>query len=108
MKYVFVENPIAGNKKKQLLFKRVQSAFRLSDDEMIIEETLFPHHAQQIARVYAENYGDDAVIVSCGGDGTIHEIANGLAGTDTPLMVIPLGTGNDFAKKDLRYKKNKS
>lgn len=99
MKYVFVENPIAGNKKKRLLFKRVQSAFRLSDDEMIIEETLFPHHAQQIAHAYAENYGDDAVIVSCGGDGTIHEIANGLAGTDTPLMVIPLGTGNDFAKK---------
>ena len=105
MKYIFVENPIAGNKKKQLLFRQVQSAFRLSNDEMIIEPTKGPKHAVQIARQYAEQYGDQAVIVSCGGDGTVHELANGLAGTDTPLMIIPLGTGNDFAKKIYGSKK---
>mgnify|MGYP006989003479 CR=1 FL=1 len=37
MKFVFIENPIAGNKDRQLLFKEVQSAFRWSDNEMIIE-----------------------------------------------------------------------
>lgn len=105
MKYIFVENPIAGNKKKQLLFRQVQSAFRLSDDEMIIEPTKGPKHAVQIARQYAEQYGNQAVVVSCGGDGTVHELANGLAGTDTPLMIIPLGTGNDFAKKIYGSKK---
>lgn len=105
MKYIFIENPIAGNKDRQMLFKQVQSAFRMIDDEMIIEETHYRGHAEEIARSYAEKYSDKCVIVSCGGDGTVHEIANGLAHTDTPLMILPFGTGNDFAKKIYSTKK---
>ena len=39
-------------------------------------------------------------VVVAGGDGTMHEAANGVlrAGTDTAIGLIPLGTGNDFAK----------
>ena len=104
MKYIFIENPIAGNKDRQMLFKQVQSAFRMIDDEMIIEETHYRGHAKEIAAQYAEKYGDECVIVSCGGDGTVHEIANGLAHTQTPLMILPFGTGNDFAKKIYKTK----
>lgn len=106
MKYVFIENPIAGSKSKQLLFKEVQSAFRWNDNaEMIIEETNYHGHAKEIAAAYAEKYGSDCVIVTCGGDGTVHEAANGLAHTETPLMILPFGTGNDFAKKVYGTKK---
>ncbi len=105
MKYVFIENPIAGNKSRRMLFKQVQSAFRLIDDEMIIKETSYRGHTKEIAASYAEKYGEDCVIVSCGGDGTVHEIANGLAHTKTPLMILPFGTGNDFAKKIYGTKK---
>lgn len=106
MKYVFIENPIAGNKDKQLLFKEVQSSFRWNADaEMIIEETHYQGHAREIAADYASKYGKDCVIVTCGGDGTVHEAANGLAHTDTPLMILPFGTGNDFAKKVYGTKK---
>ncbi len=105
MKYIFIENPIAGNKSRQLLFRQVQSAFRFIDDEMIIEETSYRGHAKEIAAQYAEKYGEDCVVVCCGGDGTVHEIANGLAHTKTPLMILPLGTGNDFAKKIYGTKK---
>ena len=106
MKYVFIENPIAGNKNKQLLFKEVQSAFRWnSEAEMIIEETHYHGHAKEIAASYAEKYGKDCVVVTCGGDGTVHEAANGLAHTETPLMILPFGTGNDFAKKIYGTKK---
>lgn len=105
MKYIFIENPIAGNKDRQMLFKQVQSAFRMIDDEMIIEETHYRGHAKEIAAEYAEKYGEGCVIVSCGGDGTVHEIANGLAHTQTPLMILPFGTGNDFAKKIYKTKK---
>lgn len=104
MKYIFIENPIAGNKDRQMLFKQVQSAFRMIDDEMIIEETHYRGHAKEIAAQYAEKYGDECVIVSCGGDGTVHEIANGIAHTQTPLMILPFGTGNDFAKKIYKTK----
>lgn len=105
MKYIFIENPIAGNKDKQLLFKQVQSAFRMNTDEMVIEETEYRGHAKEIAARYAAEYGDGCVIVSCGGDGTVHEIANALAHTPTPLMILPFGTGNDFAKKIYATKK---
>ncbi len=105
MKYVFIENPIAGGLNKSELFERIKSAFRWNEHEMIIEHTHKKGDATQIAREYAEKFKSDAVIVSCGGDGTVHEIANGLAGSETPLMVLPLGTGNDFAKKIYNTKK---
>ena len=75
------------------------------DDEMIIEETQYSGHAKDIAADYAAKYGSECVVVSCGGDGTVHECANGLANTETPLMILPLGTGNDFAKKIYGAKK---
>ncbi len=99
MKYVFINNPVAGNKNKEKILSRIKSTFRQLDDEMIVENTMYSNHAKEIAAEYAKKYGAECVVVSCGGDGTVHEIANGLAGTETPLMVLPLGTGNDFAKK---------
>lgn len=104
MKYIFVINPIAGNDNKKKIMSRIQSTFRLIDDEMVIEETKAVGDAKRIATEYSDKYGRDCVIVSCGGDGTVHEIANGLAGKETPLLVIPLGTGNDFAKKIYKTK----
>ncbi len=105
MKYIFVVNPIAGNDDKRQIFSRIKSTFRWIDDEMIIEKTTCHGDAKAIAEKYSKKYGKDCVIVSCGGDGTVHEIANGIAGSDTALMILPLGTGNDFAKKIYGTKK---
>lgn len=99
MKYIFIVNPIAGNDDKKKIFARIKSTFRHLDDEMIIEETHAQNDAKSIAKKYSDLYGKECVIVSCGGDGTVHEVANGLADSDTPMMILPLGTGNDFAKK---------
>lgn len=105
MKYVFIINPIAGNKDKARIISRIQSTFRQLDDEMIVEKTQCQGDATRIAAEYAEKEGSNCVVVACGGDGTVHEIANGLAGTDTPMLLLPLGTGNDFAKKIYGAKK---
>lgn len=99
MNFIFIVNPIAGQKDKNNLVRRMESAIRMSHHTFIKAETQKPGDAQVFAKEYAEKYGADGVIVSCGGDGTIHEIVNGMAGTETGLMVLPLGTGNDFCKK---------
>lgn len=41
---------------------------------------------------------EDLTVVACGGDGTIHLALNALPNMDVPLAVIPMGTGNDFAR----------
>ncbi|MGB8341152.1 MAG: diacylglycerol kinase family protein [Chthoniobacterales bacterium] len=40
-----------------------------------------------------------ARIVAAGGDGTIHEVANGIAGSDAALGLMPMGTMNVFANE---------
>jgi diacylglycerol kinase (ATP) len=56
-----------------------------------------PRHATQLAREAAER-GADAVF-ACGGDGTINEVVNGLAGTPAALGVIRGGMGDVFGRE---------
>ena len=64
-------------------------------------DTSGPGDAVEIARRAALN--GVPVVVAVGGDGTVHEVANGLLRAraerehDTALGIIPCGTGNDFA-----------
>src|SRR6267142_27484 len=51
--------------------------------------------AELVARRGAEEGFEK--IVAAGGDGTINEVVNGLAGTNTTLGVLPIGTMNVFA-----------
>ena len=41
---------------------------------------------------------DINLVVANGGDGTVHEVASGLRGSNIPLAIIPAGTGNDVAR----------
>ena len=50
---------------------------------------------KKICKQFNQEYD---LIVVFGGDGTINEAVNGLYGSNTPLGVIPNGTGNDFAR----------
>ena len=59
-------------------------------------DTREPNHATQLCREAARG-GYDAV-VAFGGDGTVNEAANGLAGSDTPLTALPGGSTNVWAR----------
>lgn len=57
------------------------------------------HAREQALRAAQEGYD---IVVAAGGDGTVHEVVNGLyqartQGIDVALGVIPVGSGNDFA-----------
>lgn len=54
--------------------------------------------ATEFARRAAAS-GDFDLVVGYGGDGTQHEIANGVMGTGVPMGVLPGGTGNGFANE---------
>jgi diacylglycerol kinase (ATP) len=61
--------------------------------------TVYPTHATELARQAAEDGYE--VVVAMGGDGTVHEVVNGLmqvpAERRPRLGVVPIGSGNDFA-----------
>ena len=67
-----------------------------ADHQVTVAETSRPGHATRLAQGAAAR-GTDAVIV-LGGDGTFNEAANGLAGTETALGVLPGGSTNVFAR----------
>lgn len=46
---------------------------------------------------HAVEHGADAIVV-CGGDGTVFDVLQGLAGSEMPLGIIPCGTGNILAQ----------
>src|SRR5947207_1662100 len=52
------------------------------------------------AEKFASDAADFELIVSAGGDGTLNEVVNGIAqgGCNAALGLLPLGTGNDFAR----------
>ena len=59
-------------------------------------DTQAPDHATELCREAAHEGYD--VVVSFGGDGTVNEVANGLAGCDTPLTCLPGGATNVFCQ----------
>lgn len=97
MKDVFIINP-KGQKKEQLeLIHQIQEVFQ--GRRIIIEKTNGPGHARFIAQKYALKTEEPAQLYVCGGDGTLHEVVNGMAqAPHIYLSILPIGTGNDFIK----------
>ena len=55
------------------------------------------HNAREL-RAQIQAAGPGVTVVACGGDGTVHLAVNASAGIDSTLAVVPMGTGNDFAR----------
>ena len=98
-KAAFFYNPASGRKLKRRL-EDVESAaavVRAAGVEVLLTPTRAAGSAGEQARE-AVAAGCDAVF-ACGGDGTVHEVLQGLiaAGGEAALGIIPLGTGNALA-----------
>ena len=91
-------NPAAGRGAARRVESVVARAFRAQGWAVDVVRTEGPGHGQELASQAAKQGAKHVVAV--GGDGTVHEVANGLlrADSDAALGVVPVGSGNDFAK----------
>ncbi len=90
---VVILNPRARSERAQSLAEELRRIAPLVD----LRFTSGPGDARVLA---AEAAREGArVVVAAGGDGTVNEVANGLAGSDAALGVLPMGTMNVFAKE---------
>ena len=99
MKHVFIINPKAGKRDQTAriygMADRLRDVHSLDCTCMLTDR---PGGAEAMARKLAEA-GEELRLYACGGDGTIHEVANGIAGfSNAAMTAIPTGTGNDFLK----------
>jgi diacylglycerol kinase (ATP) len=94
-------NPSSGRRRhrREADVNAVRQVLHDAGVQVTVSPTAGSERAGEQARQAAAS-GSDA-IVACGGDGTIHDILQGLVGTNTALGVIPLGTANALAH-DLR------
>jgi YegS/Rv2252/BmrU family lipid kinase len=94
-KIMFIINPISGVYKKKNVPEKIARYIDYVQFDYTIRSTQYAGHASLIAQQAVEEGYD--ICVAVGGDGSINEVAQSLAGTKTALGVIPYGSGNGFA-----------
>lgn len=97
MKLAVVLNGVSS--KKNYFYQSILPALR-SQHEVDVFETKWKDHAVMLsAEACEKNFYD--IVFAAGGDGTLHQVVNGMLAHDTShskLGIIPLGSGNDFAR----------
>lgn len=97
-----IVNPAAGGGKAQALFDAIRP-YLDNQENIEVVVTTGPGHATELAREVKDQ--EDLTVISLGGDGTHHEVVNGLMpNPQCRFAVLPAGTGNDFVRM-LEYPK---
>jgi diacylglycerol kinase (ATP) len=99
MKTMFIVNPISGKGKRRKPHKtiaKIQETYSKAGADFEIRIWKYPDHIEEL--IHEAILGGFEVVVAAGGDGTIHEIGHRLVGTGIALGLIPLGSGNGFAR----------
>ncbi len=97
-KLYLIINPHAGRKKSDEILDKITPVFTDAGLELDIRQTRYPGHARILANTI--NFNEHKGLCAIGGDGTLHEIINGMLtrpdGRKIPLGLIAGGTGNSF------------
>jgi diacylglycerol kinase (ATP) len=97
-KATLISNPRTGRyNSRRIPIEHIASLLRSRGVEVDLRPTTAPHDATEIAARAARN-GSSEIIVA-GGDGTINEVIQGVAGTKARLGIIPRGTANVLARE---------
>jgi len=94
---VIVLNPKSRNAPPRPVLEAAARTLQPDGWQIDIRSTEAPRHAAELAR---EAAGEGAsVVFACGGDGTINEVTNGLAHTESALGVLRGGMGDVFGRE---------
>ena len=96
LNYIFIVNPTAGQGRTNNAYSLIRDMIADKNVNCDFKFTSEQGQAEEFAKE-AETEGFTHVI-SVGGDGTSHEVVNGLVGSSVVFGVIPSGSGNDFPK----------
>ncbi len=95
---LIIVNPTSAGGDTERVWARTASDFAEHFGAFNLEFTTEKGDGVRIAREAAKN--GRRLIIACGGDGTINEVANGIlaSGADAELGILPSGTGGDFRR----------
>ncbi len=97
--YIFIVNPTAGHGGARKAYSKITKTEEFKQVESQCYFTEYFGHAEQIAEQLATNFSETITcVIVIGGDGTLHEVLNGLPEPVVPVSFIPVGSGNDFAR----------
>jgi diacylglycerol kinase (ATP) len=92
-----IVNPAAGRTRRSAgRLRRVIAELERRGCEVVVRRTCAPGDGVRLAREAEPGFD---LIAAAGGDGTVNEVVNGLAGSSRPMALIPLGTGNVLANE---------
>ena len=97
MKAFVVLNPVAGNNARAPVLESLKIHFKGAGIDYEVHETTRKDKLGDIVRARLKKDKFDFV-VAAGGDGTVSQVIDGLAGNSVPLGIIPVGTGNLLAR----------
>lgn len=99
---VIIANPSSGWGRSEAKLRKIENTLRDWGLDYRIQPTTGPGHAAEAAAEALR--GGDRFLVAAGGDGTVHEVVNGMFDGDQPIApdavlgVLPTGSGCDFVK----------
>lgn len=98
--YIFIVNPLAGSGRAIKTFSKIQSSQLYRKIESRYFLTKYSGHAEKIVRHLVKEQSNNNIIaiIVIGGDGTLHEVVNGIGKRYVPIAMIPSGSGNDFIR----------
>mgnify|MGYP000707562029 CR=1 FL=1 len=96
-RFLVIHNPNAGRAARKLYHATLDELQKLGAHLKVVETTR--HGDGVAAAAQAAISGRFDAVLAAGGDGTIHDVAEGLVGHTTPLGIIPTGTANVFARE---------
>ncbi|WP_442598239.1 diacylglycerol/lipid kinase family protein [Neobacillus sp. D3-1R] len=99
-KYFFIVNPNAGGGRGKKVWHQVENELRANQIDYQVFFTEYQGHGRHLSEEISLTFKNEVnMVIAIGGDGTIHEVANGLRKTpDIPVGFIAAGSGNDFSR----------